>query len=184
MLHGLESACEQLVSVTAVQAAGLVFFAGDLGFGLSLAAAAAVVQAGLGLRIAALRAARRIQCLEVIVEAEPPPPLPCVERACRRLLDGCTAELLARSIDETVAAATHPPAVSTSRPLTDSRTIRATAPELREVASLLRADPAVRGVALVEWLLTAPKTPLYGREVGPLREELRRARYLLTPRSG
>jgi hypothetical protein len=63
--------------------------------------------------------------------------------------------------------------------LADARVIRATAPELREVAGLLRAGPPAQGVALVEWLLTSPATPLYGAEVDPLRQELGRARYLL-----
>jgi hypothetical protein len=55
------------------------------------------------------------------------------------------------------------------------------APDLREVASLLRGDPAVQGVALVEWLLTSPATPLYGSELEPLRAQLKRARYLMSP---
>jgi hypothetical protein len=67
------------------------------------------------------------------------------------------------------------------QPLADVRVIRAVASELREVAGLLRGGrPAVEGVALVEWLLTSPATPLYGTEVELLRQELRRARYLLT----
>jgi hypothetical protein len=57
------------------------------------------------------------------------------------------------------------------------------APELRQIASLLRRDdPCVRGVAAVELLVTSPATPLYGREVEPLRQELGRARYLLSLR--
>ena len=60
--------------------------------------------------------------------------------------------------------------------------IREAAPELRHVADLLRAGPAVRGVALVEWLLTSAATPLYGSEVEPLRQELWRAVYLLAER--
>jgi len=65
------------------------------------------------------------------------------------------------------------------RPLPDSRLIRAAAPELRQVALLLRDSPDVRGVALVEWLLSSPATPLYGFKLEPLRQELWRARYLL-----
>jgi hypothetical protein len=80
-----------------------------------------------------------------------------------------------------VATAKRPPALPAARPLTDVRVIRATAPELGQAASLLRSDPGVRGVALVERLFTTLDTPLYGREVEPLRQELRPARYLLTP---
>jgi hypothetical protein len=38
-------------------------------------------------------------------------------------------------------------------------------------------------VALVEWILTSAATPLYGQSIEPLRQELGRARYLLTLRS-
>ena len=182
LLARFETAYEQLVSVTAVQAAGLVFFAGDLVFGLSLAIAAVVLQVGVGFRFAVLRGARRDLCLELIVAGEATPRLACIERLCRHLLDRRRRELLARSIDEMVQSAVRPgrlPALA--RPLADVRVIRAAAPELGQVASLLRADPAVRGVALVEWLLTSPATPLSGGEVDPLRQELRRARYLLIP---
>lgn len=182
LLGRFETAFEQLVYVTAIQAAGLVFFASHMAFGLSLAIAAVVVQLGLGCRIAALRTYRREICLELIVEGHATLPLPCIERSCRRLLDGRTPELLARWIDDIVATAVRPPKPPAPRPLTDARVIRETAPELRQVAALLRADPAVRGVALIEWLLTSAATPVYGRDVEPLRQELRRACYLLIPR--
>jgi hypothetical protein len=112
-----ETACQQLVPVTAAGAPGVVWYVGDWSFGLSLAMAAAVQS-------------------------------------------GSRSQLI--------------------HPLADRRLIRAVAPDLREAASLLRGDPAVHGVALVEWLLTSPATPLYGSEVEPLRAELRRARYLIS----
>ena len=66
-------------------------------------------------------------------------------------------------------------------PLFSVGVIRAVAPELRQVATLLHGeDVRVRGVAAVEWLLTSPATPLYGFRVEPLRQELGRARYLLS----
>jgi hypothetical protein len=40
------------------------------------------------------------------------------------------------------------------------------------VALLLRASSDVRGVTLVEWLLSSPATPLDGFELEPLRWEL------------
>jgi hypothetical protein len=182
LLDRCETAFEQLVSVTAVQAAGVVFLLGDWSFGLSLAVAAAAVQVAVGCRVAALGAFRRQLCLELIANGNTGLPLPCIERLGRRLLDGRTLEQLASSIDEMVQAAVRPGALpAAARPLADRRVIRAAAPELRQVASLLRGGPAVRGVALVEWLLTSPATPLYGTEVEPLRQELRRACYLLTP---
>jgi hypothetical protein len=182
VLRRSETAFEQLVSVTAIQAAGVVFLVGDWTAGLSLAIAAAVVQIALGCRLAALRMLRRQLSLELIANGGAGLPLPCIERLCRRLLDGRGLERIASSIDEMVQAATCPRGLTVGpRPLADVRLIRAVAPDLLQVAALLRdGDLSVRGVALVEWLLTSPATPLYGTELEPLRQELVRARYLLT----
>jgi hypothetical protein len=179
LLGRSEVAFEQLVWVTAVEAAGLVHFAGGWAFGLSLAIAAAVVQLGVGCRLAALGAARRDVCLELIVEGHGALPLACIERLRRRLLERRARERLARSIEEMVATAARP-RPGAPPPLAASRVIRATAAELGELARLLRGDPAAEGVALVELLLTSGATPLYGSEVEPLRQELRRALYLLS----
>jgi hypothetical protein len=182
LLGRSEIASEQLVSVTAVQAAGVVFLCGGRAFGLSLAIAAAIVQVALFCRVAALKSLRHNLCLELIIEGGASLPLPCIERVGRRLVDRRTLEQLARSVQEMVETAARPQArPGAPQPLADVRVIRAVASELREVAGLLRGGrPAVEGVALVEWLITSPATPLYGTEVELLRQELRRARYLLT----
>lgn len=159
----------------------MVWYVGDWSFGLSLAMAAAVVQVGLACRLAVLRHGRRDLCLGLIVHGCEPLPLPCIERLRLDLVDRRARERLASSIDGLVRVATQPGArPELIHPLADRRMIRAVAPDLREVASLLRGAPAVQGVALVEWLLTSPATPLYGSEIEPLRAELRRARYLMT----
>jgi hypothetical protein len=176
-----ETACQQLVTVTAAGAAGVVWFVGGWSFGLSLAIGAALAQAMFVCRIAVLRGGRRDLCLELVVRGGERLPLACVERVRRDLLDRRTLGRLASSIEELVRAAGQPGSRSQLiHPLADRRVIRAVAPDLREVASLLRGAPAVQGVALVEWLLTSPATPLYGSEIEPLRAELRRARYLMT----
>jgi hypothetical protein len=181
VLRRSDAVLEHLVSVTAVQAAGLVFLSGELKFGLALALAAVVVQLGLGCRLAALRARRRELCLELIVAGRQALPLACVDRQRRRLLDPRTCERLATSIDEIVNTATRQlPLHPAVRPIFYVRVIRRVAPELCQLASLLRSDaPCVRGVAAVEWLLTSPASPLYGVDVEPLRQELGRVRYLL-----
>ena len=81
-----------------------------------------------------------------------------------------------------VRTAGHPvPRAASARPLFDGRVVRPVAPELRQIGALLRGDrPSLQGVAAVERLLTGPDTPLYGSEVTPLRQELRRVRYLLS----
>jgi hypothetical protein len=181
VLRRSDTVLEQLVSVTAVQAAGLVFLSGELKFGLALALAAVVVQLGLGCRLAALRARRRELCLELIVAGRQALPLACVDGQRRRLLDPRARERLATSIDEIVNTASRPlPLHPAVRPIFYVGVIRRVAPELYQVASLLRGDaPCVRGVAAVEWLLTSPASPLYGVDVEPLRQELGRVRYLL-----
>jgi hypothetical protein len=175
-----ETACQQLVTVTAAEAAGVLWFVGGWSFGLSLAIAAAVAQGVLVCRIALLRSGRRDLCLELVVRGGERLPLACVERLRRDLLDRRALGRLASSIDELVRAAGQGSRSQLIHPLADRRVIRAVAPDLHEVASLLRGAPAAQGVALVEWLLTSPATPLYGSEIEPLRAELRRARYLMT----
>ena len=177
-----ETACRQLVTVTAAGAAGVVWSAGGWSFGLWLAIGAAAAQAVFAGRVAVLRRGRRDLCLELIVSGGERLPLPCVERLRRGLLERRALERLASSIDELVRAAGQSgPLAQGVHPLADRRVIRAVAPDLRDVAWLLRGAPAVRGVALVEWLLTSPATPLYGSEIESLRAEVRRARYLMTP---
>jgi hypothetical protein len=181
LLRQSDTVYEQMVSVTALQAAGLVFLSGDLKFGLALALAAAAVQLGLGCRLAALRARRRELCLELIVAGRQALHLACIDRQRRRLLDPRTRERLATSIDEIVNSASRTlPRHPAARPIFYVRVIPEVAPELCQVALLLRSDaPCVRGVAAVEWLLTSPASPLYGVDVEPLRQELGRVRYLL-----
>jgi hypothetical protein len=175
-----ETALQQLVTVTAAQAAGLVWLLGGWRFAVSLAVGAGVAQFLLACRVALLRRLRHDLCVELIASEDPRLPLRCLDRTRARLLSEGARERLTRSLDDLVRTA-HPKSATSLavQPLADRRVIRAVAPEMRDVASLLRSGPAVRGVALVEWLLTSPASPLYGREVEPLRQELSRARYHL-----
>jgi hypothetical protein len=180
VLGRVEVVFEQMVLVTGVQAAGVLMFSGRLR--LSLLIAAGVVQLALLSVLAALRLRARELCLELIVAGRGSLPLACIGRVRHRLLDPHTREGLAKSVDEVVELAARP-RPGAPRPLCDVRVIRAVAPELSQVASLLRGgQPSVRGVALVAWLLTSGATPLYGPSAEPLRQELGRARYLLTVR--
>jgi hypothetical protein len=62
----------------------------------------------------------------------------------------------------------------------DARVVRPVALERRQIAALLEHDrPSLQGVAAIEQLLAGPDTPLYGSEVEPLLQELRRVSYLL-----
>jgi hypothetical protein len=58
--------------------------------------------------------------------------------------------------------------------------LAAVEPQLRDLARLLRTDAAgVRGIALLDRLVTSGTSPLYGTRVAPLRDELGRIRYFL-----
>ena len=180
VLGRVEGVFEQMVLVTAVQAAGVVMFSGRLR--LSLLIAAAMVQLALLCVLAALRLRRGELCLELIVAGRASLPLACIGRVRGRLLDPRKWEQLARSVDEVVglAGAASAPTRSASASVRRSGHSRGCA-RASQVASLLRgARPSVRGVALVAWLLTSAATPLYGASAEPLRQELGRARYLLT----
>jgi hypothetical protein len=181
LLRQAEVVYEEILAVTAVQAAGTVFLLGGHTFGWSVAVAALMVQLGLGWRLVLLRVSRRDVCVNLIAEGRGELRLTCVEKECRRLSDPGRARQHARSIDELLKAADHPPRASVSRPLFDVGVIRSVSPELRHVAGLMRENrPPLRGVAHVERLITGGSTPMYGTEVAPLREELRRAAYLLS----
>jgi hypothetical protein len=69
------------------------------------------------------------------------------------------------------------------RPPDGAQFLRYAAAEAREVVALLRTEGAhVRGVALTaRFLMDGYSSPLYAGDVGRLREELNRIRYLLTP---
>jgi hypothetical protein len=154
LLHQLDTAFEQAVAVTAVQAAGIVLLLSNHRLALPLVLATAVVQLGLGCRFAGLRVGRRELCLELMVEGRRGLRLACVERERHRLLDPRKTGQLARSIGEIVATAARPvPRVVAARPLFDVRAIRRVMPELRRIASLLRRD----GTSLqsAEWRLSS-----------------------------
>jgi hypothetical protein len=182
LLYARDTALEQAGSVVAAQAAGVVFFLGDQPFGLALVVAGLVVELGLGVRLAILAASRRNICLDLIVEGRSELPLACVQRHGQHLLRPRHLARLRDTIEELVDVAVRPPAgLAVVGPLSRVTLLRRVAPELREVALLLRTDdPALRGVALVERLVTCGDSPLYGAEPGPLRDELLRARLLLT----
>lgn len=65
-------------------------------------------------------------------------------------------------------------------PFYRSHVLAAVEPQLLDVARLLDAEGAgVRGIAMLDRLITSGTSPLYGSRVEPLRDELGRIRYLL-----
>jgi hypothetical protein len=107
-----------------------------------------------------------------------------VQKQRRRLLSPRTRRGLARALEDIVEQAAVPsrPQLRPLPPLFDARVIASVADDLQAVARLLLSDSAcARGVALAERLITPASSSLYGQQVEPLREELRRLRTALDP---
>jgi hypothetical protein len=164
---------DQLLVVAVVQLAAAALAVEGYGTGPALLLAASVVQAWLGFRLLLLAESRRVACLNLLVEGCPPGEVPALAREWRRLSDSRRRAELADSLED-LAASSEP------QPYFSVLVVTAVAPELRELAALIRDDAAgPRGVAFVERLVRYGTSPVYGRAIEPLRAELARARFLL-----
>jgi hypothetical protein len=130
---------------------------------------------------AVLVSSRRDRALELIAQGRASVPLVAAARERQRLVEPRFRERLARSLDdiqddcELAMRGARP-----VRPLFSVRVVRAAAPELTRVATLVRGDRAgLPGIAMAERLVTNGCSPLYGEDLGLLLEELRRTRFLL-----
>ena len=171
---------QSLVVAVAILGAGAAWVEG-LAFAIEATAAAALVEAVLLVRLANLRWLVRERACDLIIHGRADLPLDAVRRQRCRLLDRAHCDDLADWVERTSAAAErslgsrYQPARFVS-----SRVIVAVAPELAEIAARLREDaPGVRGVALVERLLSEGGSALHGGSVSALRQELRRIRFML-----
>ena len=186
VLQATQRAEDGLLAVAYVELANVVLLFGGVPFALPLALAAALVQIALAVRLAAIGAQRRDVCRALIVEGQEGLPLVAVRREVRRLCGRRCQARIARSIEEFAELGDRGRAqAGPGPPVWDIRVLAAVAPQLRDVAGLLRSDaPAVRGVALVGWLISDGQSPLYGPSVAALRDELGRAHYLLLGQCG
>jgi hypothetical protein len=170
--------------VAALQVVGGVLLWVSAPFALALTVAAAVVQLALDARLAMLRLHRRELCRDLVIDGLERLPLAALGCELRRLRNPRHQARLARTAEELADSADHyHHEIGLGPPLYSHRVLARVQPELRDVARSLQADGGgVRGVALLDRLITSGTSPLYGRQVGPLRDELGRIRYLL--RSG
>ncbi len=176
---------EWIAAVAAVQLGALALWWVNASYARALALGAGVVQVALGLRWASLRVQRRELCLELVIEGREYLPLAAVARECRRLGSPQGQAQLAMCLENLADIATRKPCRGErQRPIYSWQALAATEPELRGVVARLRAGGVeLRGVALLDRLITSGASPLYGERVGPLREELSRGSYLLAPQS-
>jgi hypothetical protein len=186
-LDALAVLVRQTLAIASALATCAVAAAGGAPWAHAAGLSAAAVLVALVALGAGLLQKMRWQAVDLILEGRERLPLPAVQRERCRLLRWRTRTRLASSLVCVLEEALMPPRVPVAGPslLVDDRVVRAVATELRTVAALVRATPeSARGVALVERLLTDGDSALYGGEVGALRKELRRARFLLQSRAG
>jgi hypothetical protein len=175
------AAMRHLLSVAVVLVFAAVAWFDGAHVAPALIAAAAVVEVALALQLASLRWLARERACDLIIQGRADLPLDDVRRQRRRLLDRAHCDDLADWLDRTSAVAErslrspHQPAG-----FFNARVILAVRAELVDISARLREDaPGVRGVALVERLLSEGGSPLHGGSVSALRQELRRIRFML-----
>ena len=181
VLYACGDTVEGIAAVAAVQLGALALWWVNASYGRALTLGAGVVQVALGLRWASLRVQRREQCLELVIAGREHLPLAAVASECRRLGSPRRQAQLAMCLENLADIATRKPCRGErQRPIQSRRLLTATEPQLRGVVARLRAGGGeLRGVALLDRLITSGASPVYGERVGPLREELARASYLL-----
>jgi hypothetical protein len=181
VLYACGETIEGIAAVAAVQLGALALWWVNASYGRALTLGAGVVQVALGLRWASLLVQRRELCVELVIAGREHLPLAAVARERRRLASPRRQARLATCLENLADVATRTPCRGErQRPIYSWRVLAAAEPQLRGVAARLRADGAeLRGVAVLDRLVTSGASPLYGERVGPLRDELARGSYLL-----
>jgi hypothetical protein len=186
-LDDLDTVAMQSRVVLAIVCASIVARMAGVHRAGTLTLSGAIVLAALALIGVALRQSVREQTVKLILAGHDDLPIPAVQAQRRRLLAPRNRYALARSLDAMVGRALNPPSVPTRgvRPIFDVVVVAAASRELRAVAALLREPcESVIGVALAEQLLTQPDSPLYGHDVGLLRDDLGRLQSHLRASAG
>lgn len=178
----LDAALRQMSVVAALLGGSLGAALAGAAWAISVAVAAGLVLTGTA-ALAALRAqTRRDRALDLVIAGPDRLQLAVLQRQRRRLASPRTRRSLARTLESMVEETLHRSWTfpRSSRPPLYVPLIAAAQDELRELAALLRSrSAAVRGIALCERIVTLGTSPLYGRDLAPLRTELHRARFLL-----
>jgi hypothetical protein len=179
-----ERLVRQSFCIAAMQVGSLIALSQGARWATAVAISSGIVFVGVALVAAAFERLKRGAALALIIEGRQHLPLAAVQRQRRRLLAGRTRKVLARGFERIIADASspRPPARVTALPI-DRTVVQTVTPELRALVRLLRGNEVpVKGVALAQRLLTDSTTPLYGHEVEPLRQELRRVYHELVRR--
>ena len=172
----------QWVHVAAVLAGSVIARIEGREWAGPLAGSAASVLLILTVLLAAHKQRERDCAIELVLEGRETVPIAAVQRQRRRLLSEQTRNGLAGNLEDLIRQAARGSRRQmrvTPLPF-EPRVVRLVAGELRDVIGLLRAEGvSARAVARAERLVERAVSPLYGQDVGALREELRRVRDLL-----
>jgi hypothetical protein len=154
---------------------------------MGLMCSAGAVLVVLSLLLAVRIQTRHDRVIDVILGGREDLPVATVQRERRRLVSKGNRAGLARSLEE-IARDAGAPRNRRARlvpPLFEPQVVASVADELRELGAILRAGGvSARGVASLERLLSHATSPLYGRDVAALRDDLRRARERLKEHDG
>jgi hypothetical protein len=169
-VHQLAVAGAVLVGAGTAAAAG-----GAVAPSLLIAAGIAVI--GFGCRLALLADQTRLEARNAVIDGRDRVQLPSVRAECRRLADPLVHERLA----QWVQALGNPRDADTPAGRWTGAAVREVGPQLCEIALLLgTGHTGIRGVAMLERLLSNGAAPLYGDDPRVLAEELGRIRYHLS----
>jgi hypothetical protein len=171
-----EAVVWQLVVVVAALVGGIVGLARDAQWARAVTLSSAVVLVGLAVVAAAVGKAKRDRAIDLVLEGRDELLVGAVQRQLLRLSAARTQRAVARTIDVMIDQALHPPGICAlgARPLFDTAVVASVAADLRAISRLLRTgDAPPRGVGLTERLLSDGRSPFYGDQAPPLRDELR-----------
>lgn len=172
----------QWVHVAAVVTGSVIARIEGRQWAVPLACSAASVLLILTVLLAVHKQRERDCAIELVLQGRESIPIAAVQRQRRRLLAEQTRDNLAGNLEDLIRQ-------SASRSRLQMRVtplrfepivVTMVADELRDVIGLLRTERvSARGVARAERLVEHAVSPLYGQDVGALREELSRVRDLL-----
>ena len=171
----------QWVDVAAVLAGSVIARIEGREWAGPLAGSAAIVLLILTVLVASHKQRERDCAIELVLKGGETVPIAAVQSQRRRLLAEQTRNGLADNLEDLIRQAARRPRLQMRvTPLPFEPTVLTmVAGELRDVIGLLRTEGvSAPGVARVERLVERAASPLYGQDVGALREELRRVRDL------
>ena len=172
----------QWVDVAAVLTGSVIAWIEGREWAGPLAFSATSVLLILTVLLAAHKQRERDYAIELVLEGREGIPIAAVQRQRRRLLAEQTRNGLACNLEDLIRQAARRSRLQMRvTPLPFEPTVVAmAAADLRDVIGLLRTEGvSARGVARAERLVEHAVSPLYGQDVGALREELRRVLDLL-----